>query len=68
MFLNIMFHASMGTFQLNQNWNYLHFQVSPSYHSSVGFVAVGLSSFLHLLHVLLGVEVSTERPAWVVDR
>ena len=43
----------------NQNLNYLYFPFSPSSRSIVVFAPVGLSSFLHLLQVLLGVEVSS---------
>jgi hypothetical protein len=66
-FLNILFHAPMRRFQLNQNWNYLYFQVSPSSHYIAVFVSVGLSSFLgHILQVLLGVEGYTvARPGYL---
>ena len=58
MFLNVMSHAPMGRFQLDQNFQLPLFSVFA--HSVVVFVPVGLSLLLqHLPQVLLGVKVST---------
>ena len=49
------YHVSCADFNSIKNLNFLYFQFSPSSHSIVIFIPVGLSFLLHLLQVLLDV-------------